>query len=286
MENLTIPQQRYARSLQTLSEAVTDLGILDKRQTQGFLNTLLRNNRLDPEVILHTWSNMYGFSDSESFLRTSAMLYRSTLAWPKSRQSIMQRITNKMEGRTTPTNLLSESELLAFASDLNYRNSLELYLQFPVMTQMFIKKMASGISKDDLYVIMEMMWRMQLDLKFYVVKPSGVMDFLTHMLSVAKGNGVEDKLHFRRPGPKMEALMVNTHNPLNSENGRIKAGGVDVPLTVLSMFSVYFTEEIVMEASDRFQNAGIKITFETMMKILDDWDNLKSYPAEWIAQSL
>lgn len=286
MENLTIPQQRYARSLQTLSEAVTDLGILDKRQTQGFLNTLLREKRLDPEVILHTWSNMYGFSDSESFLRTSALLYRSTLAWPKPHQNIMLRIANKLEGRVAKTNTLSESELLAFASDLNYRNSLELYLEFPVMTQMLIKKMANSISKDELHVIMTMMQRMQLDLTFYVVQPSDVMDFLMHMKSVARDNRVEDKLHFRRPGPKMEALMVDTHNPHNSENGRIKAGGIDAPLTILSMFSVYFTEEIVMEASDRFQNAEIKITFGMMMKILDDWDNLKSYPAEWIVQSL
>lgn len=280
--NLT-PEDQYSTSTQDLTDLVKESGVLNEIQANELVAILLRNGDLHPQRIIESLPALYNFESIESFIKSTAIIYKCSLTWSKPKSKLKYFMSVFRKSATDQESSIQDRTLTSLASDLNFRNNLKLFREFDSKSQKAIAATATFLSSSEIYVLMTVMKRTGLYIPDFV-ESGGIDDhriLQNHLQNLIIDGNPSEKVNVEITSERLWFLMYC--EPRNHIDIRdfFRQGWFRISLTLTLLSSVY-GQTMVIDAIDHLKLAKKSVTPDILMDILDDWQECKSYPAEWL----
>lgn len=283
----TASQINYDKGIYELEKILHSLQILEKDQVSELLSLIHRDGRLDTKAIRESWPGLYGFTSLEEMIECVAKTYKLYLTWPKDAKKSTKGwgVLTAAERRKQEGSSISESTLFTIASDLNFKNNFELIQKFDPEMQKFIafSICMESIPRDQ-NTIMTIMVKSGVRIKRVLSDHENVKDFFLYLKKCLREIGREDDFEITFPDSRIVEMMKE-----NVKDDELKilfrdyAWGPMKP-TILSLLVMYYGQAALIEAVYHLKTGFVPVHSNTLMRVLENWDEMKNYPPAWIIQ--
>lgn len=188
----------------------------------------------------------------------------------------------------------SRREIMRLAHFLEYRDSLDLIRTIKTRQQALILKEAQFLRKTNTYALLRLVSRTGIPVeKVYVPNMhKGISEYCKNFEKLAKRSPNRSTLHLGTPSTEFTEIVLDiadgSDRTVKYRNHYWNFYSVSRfqrlnPTSLLLMRALY-GEQTVLDSIKHLSDANHHFEVDEFIDILEQWETLKDYPAEWIIE--
>lgn len=205
--------------------------------------------------------------------------------------------TNFKKWKNTPT--LTYPKMSIMVNLLNYRDSMEIFQRLPENIQKHLLVIKSENTKEAVNAYLRCIDRIGIRTLEYVgnrslIRTSRTVEYgqagavRKHTMECAKDilqNVLEASIRLNRT-QTIDCSPIKPHFRTKIFDSGIALNSLgDVRVPVIIMWKALYGEGNVLDCINRFESSNCFFSPDQVMDILEEWDELKNYPMEWISET-
>lgn len=261
-------------------------GVLSEELTEQYIDLLMRDGRGHTKEGIDNSCIAYSLPSDQYLIEKSALIYKLSQNWPFRDPNSSKNVSSKI----LRDKVIIVGQLYKVVYQLTYRNSFELFERLKPEAQFHVYLLlCRGTQLGAMNCYLSMLVKTDLNIDMSCdSNGTNFVEFIDHMRDVSRESSVQGKLTVSWPKSLLRELMgmgISYRSPQRLSFTKCILPFGNLRNAIILLFIAYYGEELVAEAIDRILVLDQSIEPDVMMEILDDWDVVKDYPADWIVQT-